>query len=98
MLNARGDIQNWMSYLPDDMFVAHVSIHRTHDTATNHGWKDDGVKGSGECLENPGKTIDEQLEGGIRAFDYRPALLTTLYIAITASASATSHLKPPCAK
>ena len=44
MLNARGDIQNWMNYLPDDMFVAHVSIPGTHDTATNHGWKDDGVK------------------------------------------------------
>ncbi len=80
MLNARGDIQNWMSYLPDDMFVAHVSIPGTHDTATNHGWKDDGVKGSENASKTQEKTIDEQLEGGIRAFDYRPGLVdNTLY-------------------
>ena len=80
MLNARGDIQNWMNYLPDDMFVAHVSIPGTHDTATNHGWKDDGVKGSENASKTQEKTIDEQLEGGIRAFDYRPGLVdNTLY-------------------
>ena len=69
----RGDIPNWMSYLPDDMFVAHVSIPGTHDAATGHEWETAGgvSMSTTQCT-----TLDEQLENGIRAFDFRPGLKT----------------------
>jgi hypothetical protein len=68
---ARGDIANWMKYLPDDMYVAHVSIPGTHDTATAEGWST-STGASYSTTQN--QTIDEQLAGGIRAFDFRPGL------------------------
>lgn len=77
LAQAREDIPNWMKYLPDDMYVAHVSIPGTHDTATAEGWK--SVTGS-TYSTTQAKTIDEQLESGIRAFDFRPGLVSgTLY-------------------
>lgn len=77
LAQAREDIPNWMKYLPDDMYVAHVSIPGTHDTATAEGWK--SVTGS-TYSTTQAKTIDEQLENGIRAFDFRPGLDgSTLY-------------------
>ena len=74
LTNARGDILNWMSYLPDDMFVAHVSIPGTHDTATAEGWET-STGPSYSTTQN--KTLDEQLAGGIRAFDFRPGLTSS---------------------
>jgi len=68
---AMADVQNWMKYLPDDMFVAHLSIPGTHDTATAEGW--DSATGS-TMSTTQAKTIDEQLAAGIRAFDFRPGL------------------------
>lgn len=69
--NARNDVANWMSYLPDDLYVAHVSIPGTHDTATAEGW----ASSTGATLSTTQeKTIDEQLAGGIRAFDFRPGM------------------------
>ena len=38
LVNAKTDVVNWMKYLPDDVYVAHVSIPGTHDTATAEGW------------------------------------------------------------
>ncbi|MDE7437169.1 MAG: hypothetical protein K2M93_01665 [Muribaculaceae bacterium] len=63
-----------MSYLPDDMFVAHVSIPGTHDTATAEGWET-STGPSYSTTQN--KTLDEQLAGGIRAFDFRPGLTSS---------------------
>ena len=57
---------DWMSELPDNAYVAQVSIPGTHDSAT----------GNGCTLESLSKTqalpLDKQLELGIRAFDFRP--------------------------
>lgn len=36
LANAKADITNWMKYLRDDMFAAHVSIPGSHDSATGH--------------------------------------------------------------
>lgn len=69
--SATEDVANWMSYLPDDMFVAHVSIPGTHDAATAEGWE--SATGS-TFSTTQAKTLDEQLAGGIRAFDFRPGL------------------------
>lgn len=71
--SAKADIANWMSYLPDDVYVAHVSIPGTHDAATGHEWESSlGVTMSTTQVT----TLDEQLAGGIRAFDFRPGLKT----------------------
>ncbi len=69
---AQNDILNWMSYLPDDVFVAHVSIPGTHDTATADGWKSSTGPSNSTTQE---KNLDEQLAGGIRAFDFRPGMV-----------------------
>ncbi|MDE5608725.1 MAG: hypothetical protein K2I64_07315 [Muribaculaceae bacterium] len=71
--NAKADFANWMKYLPDDVFVAHVSIPGTHDTATAEGWKTSTGSSMSTTQE---KTIDEQLAGGIRAFDFRPGMVS----------------------
>ncbi|MDE6831370.1 MAG: hypothetical protein K2J07_01370, partial [Muribaculaceae bacterium] len=52
---------------------AHVSIPGTHDTATAEGWK--SATGSTYSTTQE-KTIDEQLAGGIRAFDFRPGMVS----------------------
>ena len=51
---------NWMSELPDNAYVAQVSIPGTHDTATGHGTTMDTYSKTQEI------TIDQQLELGIR--------------------------------
>ena len=66
LTSARADIANWMKYLPDEVFVAHVSIPGSHDTATGHNVT---IATSSQAQE---KTLPEQLAGGIRAFDFRP--------------------------
>ena len=71
LVNAKTDVVNWMKYLPDDVYVAHVSIPGTHDTATAEGWS--SATGSTMSTTQE-KTIDEQLAGGVRAFDFRPGL------------------------
>lgn len=73
LVAAKADIPNWMSYLPDELYVAHVSIPGTHDTATGHEWESSLGKSMSTTQV---ATIDEQLAGGIRAFDFRPGLKT----------------------
>ena len=73
LTSARADIQNWMSYLPDNMFVAHVSIPGTHDTATGEGWATTGSLPLSMSTTQVAK-IDDQLAAGVRAFDFRPGL------------------------
>ncbi|MDE6317425.1 MAG: FG-GAP-like repeat-containing protein, partial [Muribaculaceae bacterium] len=57
---------DWMSELPDDAYVAQLSIPGTHDSATGHGTTSDS---NARTQQRP---LDEQLELGIRAFDFRP--------------------------
>lgn len=58
--------KNWMSEIPNDTYVAEMSIPGTHNAAT----------GNGTTLDTSARTQDidlaEQLELGIRAFDFRP--------------------------
>lgn len=70
LVSARADVANWMKYLPDEVFMAHVSIPGSHDTATGHNVT---FAFSSKAQE---KLLDEQLDGGIRAFDFRPDLKT----------------------
>ncbi len=75
---AQNDILNWMSYLPDDVFVAHVSIPGTHDTTTGHGFSGTGIISASmhaSQSQTQSATLDEQLAGGIRAFDFRPGMM-----------------------
>ncbi len=68
--NAQADFANWMKYLPDEVFVAHVSIPGTHDTATGYGFC--AGPGGATYSQTQMARIDQQLDGGIRAFDIRP--------------------------
>lgn len=70
LVSARADVANWMKYLPDEVFMAHVSIPGSHDTATGHNVT------SASSSKAQEKLLDEQLAGGIRAFDFRPDLKT----------------------
>lgn len=64
---------DWMADLPDNMFVAHVSIPGTHNTMT--GGDDPWVSASGPgCSTTQVADLDEQLRRGIRALDLRPGL------------------------
>lgn len=76
-VNAQNDLANWMSYLPDDVFVAHLSIPGSHDTTTGHGFNGTGIISAGthaSSSQTQTATLDEQLAGGLRAFDFRPGL------------------------
>lgn len=69
--SAKNDVANWMKYLPDNVFVAHVSIPGTHDAATADGW----ISSTGPTYSTTQeKNLDYQLANGIRAFDFRPGL------------------------
>lgn len=57
---------SWMSELPDDTYVAQVSIPGTHDSATGHGTTMDSFARTQQI------DLDAQLALGIRAFDFRP--------------------------
>lgn len=73
--NAQNDFANWMKYLPDEVFVAHVSIPGTHDTATGHGFCHSGTGvGGATYSQTQMASIDDQLAGGVRAFDFRPGV------------------------
>lgn len=76
-VNAQNDLANWMSYLPDDVFVAHLSIPGSHDTTTGHGFNGTGIIAASthaSSSQTQTATLDEQLAGGLRAFDFRPGL------------------------
>ncbi len=68
---ARADFENWQKYLPDDMFAAHVSMPGSHDTATGHNVTFASSSKAQEVL------LEDQIKGGIRAFDFRPGFYST---------------------
>lgn len=63
---ARADIENWQKYLPDNMFAAHVSMPGSHDSATGHNVS------FASSAQAQSVLLEDQLRGGIRAFDFRP--------------------------
>ncbi|MCR5181315.1 MAG: hypothetical protein K6C30_08925 [Bacteroidaceae bacterium] len=69
---ARAD--NWMQRLPDDTFVAVLSIPGTHDSATGCGWAAGYEATGNEYALTQELNFAQQWSVGVRAFDLRPAL------------------------
>jgi len=69
---------NWMHRLPDDAYVATLSIPGSHDSGTGNGFP--GVTTSiygpfgDKYARTQDKNFEEQWNMGIRAFDLRPAV------------------------
>ena len=73
LLSASAD--DWMGRLPDEAYVCQLSIPGSHDAGTGHGftgWM--GNLGGDSYARTQDKTISEQWESGIRAFDFRPCV------------------------
>lgn len=68
--------EHWMADLPDNMFVAHVSIPGAHDFATGEeNWASDVYSTSGNASSTTqAVTMREQMDRGIRGIDLRPGL------------------------
>ncbi len=74
LIKDQGDrAADWMADLPDNMFVAHVSIPAAHDFVTGeNNWRPIS-SGTGPLNSTcQSATIDELLAGGIRGIDLRP--------------------------
>lgn len=65
---------DWMANVSDYAYVTQISIPGTHDSATGHGFSG-WLAAMGEAYaRTQDKTITEQWDNGIRAFDLRPAV------------------------
>ncbi|MCM1312932.1 MAG: hypothetical protein NC206_04270 [Bacteroides sp.] len=70
--NALAD--NWMKHLPDETYVAVLSIPGSHDTATGEGFEESSDGALGESFaRTQDLSIGDQWKLGVRAFDFRPA-------------------------
>ena len=70
---------NWMSHLPDETYVAAVSIPGTHDSGTGNGF--DGFLGE-TFARTQDISFGDQWKIGIRAFDLRPCTTKDGYLNI----------------
>lgn len=70
--------ENWMKRLPDDAYVANLSIPGSHDTGTGNGFPGVTVSIYGpfgdRYARTQEKSFEEQWNIGVRAFDMRPAV------------------------
>lgn len=70
--------ENWMHRLPDDAYVATLSIPGSHDTGTGNGFPGITTSIYGPFGDRFARTQDRNLEqqwdAGIRAFDLRPCV------------------------
>lgn len=73
---------NWMGRLPDNAYVAQLSIPGTHDTATGEGFIDEGIgeTWSEQFSRAQDVGLSVQWEAGVRAFDFRPACYKDEYL------------------
>lgn len=85
---AAANPDHWMAYIPDNVYVAHLSIPGTHDTMTGYDWLSFGLNvvtanwnsvtqsRTLHTVYNADASANEtgQLPGGIRAFDFRPGM------------------------
>lgn len=69
--NAR-DYANWMAELPDEAYVATLSIPGTHDSATGNGFAGGAASVWDLFSKTQDLTVEQQMEMGVRAFDFRP--------------------------
>ena len=68
----KGVAENWMSRLPDETYVAVVSIPGAHDAATGSGWEA-GYESLGDLFaRTQDLNLAELWSVGVRAFDLRP--------------------------
>ena len=70
--NGNYETTDWMKHIPGSTYVCHMSIPGTHDTATGEGFTLGAIYAASAQTQN--KSIQEQIEGGIRAIDLRPAM------------------------
>lgn len=71
---------DWMADLPDNMFVAHVSIPGAHDFATGEGKWVTKSAGTGPVNSTcQSATMDELLAGGLRGLDIRPGCFKPVF-------------------
>ena len=75
ILQVQADNSAWMAGIPDNTFVSQLSIPGTHDAGTGHGVNNymGFISGSTYAVTQE-KTLTEQWNSGIRAFDLRPAV------------------------
>ena len=67
--------EDWMGRIVDDAYVCQLSIPGTHDAATGHGFTGFlGMMGGDSYARTQDKSLSEQWESGIRAFDLRPCV------------------------
>lgn len=75
ILKGQADNAAWMANIPDNTFVSQLSIPGSHDAGTGHGVNNIFVLVSGSTYATTQeKTLTEQWNSGIRAFDLRPAV------------------------
>ncbi len=75
ILPLQADNAAWMGSIPDNTFVSQLSIPGSHDAGTGHGVNNVYVVVSGNTYaKTQDKTLTEQWNSGIRAFDLRPAV------------------------
>jgi len=69
---------NWMKRLPDDTYVANLSIPGSHDTGTGNGFPGATTSIYGPFGDKYARTQEKNFEAqwnlGVRAFDMRPAV------------------------
>lgn len=67
--------EDWMGWVENEAYISQLSIPGTHDSATGQGFTGflGTIAGNTSALTQ-GKTIAEQWDCGVRAFDLRPAL------------------------
>jgi len=75
IMETMADNSAWMGSIPDNTFLSQLSIPGSHDAGTGHGVNNVYVVVSGSTYaKTQDKTLTEQWNSGIRAFDLRPAV------------------------
>lgn len=72
LFSLQASADNWMSRLPDDTYVAVVSIPGAHDAATGSGWATDYADLGDSFARTQELNLAELWRIGVRAFDLRP--------------------------
>ena len=75
VFNLQAGNEAWMANIPDNTFLSQLSIPGTHDAGTGHGVNNymGFISGSTYAVTQE-KSLTDQWNSGIRAFDLRPAV------------------------
>lgn len=71
-LPLQASADNWMSRLPDDTYVAVVSIPGAHDATTGSGWESGYADLGDSFARTQDLNLAELWSAGVRGFDLRP--------------------------